>query len=272
MGENKPWHKIEEKHKKAKLVVFDLDGTLTPSKSDMDEEMARLIKNLLEKKMLAVISGGKYEQFKKQLLAKLTRSRFDLFKDPRSNLLKNLFLFPTSGATFYRYVAGDWQKIYAEKLTEEEKKRIMEAFEKTFKDLNYSHPEKIYGEVVEDRETQVTFSALGQEASVQIKEAWNKKYNIVRLKMMEILQKHLPDLEVRVGGLTSVDITRKGIDKEYGINQIKKYLGVDFNEMLFVGDALFPGGNDSAVLRTGVPCFEVSGPEDTKKLIQDLLP
>src|SRR3989338_11219611 len=227
----KPLRKIEEQHKKAKLVIFDLDGTITPSKSDMDEEMAGLIKNLLEKKMVAIIGGGKYEQFQKQFLAKL---------EVPSESFQKLFLFPTNATVFYRYVNDGWQEVYAEKLSEEEKKRIFEAFEKTFRELNYSHPEKIYGEVVEDRETQVTFSALGQEAPVQIKEAWNKKYNIVRLKMMEILQKHLPNLEVRVGGLTSVDITRKGIDKEYGINQIKKHLGVDFNEMLFVGDALFP--------------------------------
>src|SRR3989338_10488407 len=98
-------HKIEEQQRKVRLVIFDLDGTLTASKTDMDEEMARLVRNLLERKMVAVISGGRYEQFQKQFLAKFTRSRLDLFKDPRSNLLKNLFLFPTSGASFYRHTA-----------------------------------------------------------------------------------------------------------------------------------------------------------------------
>ena len=156
MDETKPLRKIGEQHRKAKLVVFDLDGTLTASKTDMDEEMAGLIKSLLEKKMVAVISGGKYEQFQKQLLSKLNLG---------SNLsfFKKLFLFPTSGTSFYRYNGQDWEQVYAEKLSEEEKKRILESFEKTFQELNYTHPEKIYGEIVEDRGTQITFSALGQE-------------------------------------------------------------------------------------------------------------
>ena len=98
------FHKIEEQHKKAKLVIFDVDGTLTASKTEMDKEMARLIKNLLEKKMVAIISGGKYEQFQKQLLSKLELS---------SETSKNLFLFPTSGASFYCYNGKDWEQVYA---------------------------------------------------------------------------------------------------------------------------------------------------------------
>src|SRR3989344_1865863 len=264
-------HKIEEQQRKVRLVIFDLDGTLTASKTDMDEEMARLVRNLLERKMVAVISGGRYEQFQKQFLAKFTRSRLDLFKDPRSNLLKNLFLFPTSGASFYRHNGQEWEQVYMEKLSEEEKKIIFEAFEKTFEELNYTHPEKIYGEIIEDRGTQITFSALGQEAPSELKEKWKKEHTGDKLKITETMQKYLPDLEVRAGGYTSVDVTHKVIDKEYGIRQIKKHLGIDFDEMLFVGDALFPGGNDSAVLRTGAPCFEVKGPEETKELIKSLI-
>ncbi|TSC74576.1 MAG: HAD-superfamily hydrolase, partial [Parcubacteria group bacterium Gr01-1014_44] len=251
MLENKPLHKIENKHKKAKLIIFDLDGTLAPSKSDMDAEMAELIKKLLEKKMVAVISGGSYEQFQKQFLAKLTsRPRFDLSENPRSNLLKNLFLFPTSGSTFYRYAANGWQEVYAENLSEEEKRKVFEAFTKTFQESNHSHPEKTYGKVIEDRGTQITFSAVGQEAPLEVKGEWNKAHHAVRLKLATTLQTFLPDLEVQLGGLTSIDVTCKGIDKEYGIRQIKKHLGIDFNEMLFVGDALFPGGNDYAAVRT----------------------
>jgi len=235
---------------------------LAPSKSDIDAEMALLIKKLLEKKLVAVIGGGKYELFQKQFLANLRAPE---------KLLKNLFLFPTSATSFYRYAKGKWREIYAEKLSGEEKSKIFEAFEKTFRKLNYSHPPKIYGELIEDRGTQVTFSALGQKAPLYLKEKWKKEHTADKLKIAQTLQKYLPTLEVGAAGYTSIDVTRKGIDKEYGIRQIKKHLGITFGEMLFVGDALFPGGNDSAALRTGVDCFEVSGPEDTKKLIKNLL-
>ncbi|OGN03662.1 MAG: hypothetical protein A2831_02140 [Candidatus Yanofskybacteria bacterium RIFCSPHIGHO2_01_FULL_44_17] len=254
--------KINEGHKKARLVIFDLDGTLTASKTDMDEEMAGLLKGLLQKKQVAVIGGGAYEQFQKQFLAKL---------DAPAESLKNLFLFPTTATSFYHYVETGWQEVYVEKLTDEEKKRIFEAFEKTFKELDYHHPNKIYGELIEDRGTQVTFSALGQKAPLPEKEKWKKENADLKLKMVGILQNYLPNMEVRAAGHTSIDVTRKGIDKEYGIAQIKQHLGISFDEMLFVGDALFEGGNDYPALSTGVPCFEVSGPEDTKKIIGSLL-
>lgn len=258
----KPLRKIQRKYKKAKLVIFDLDGTLAPSKSDMDAEMALLFKKLLEKKLIAVIGGGKYELFQKHFLAKLHAPKL---------LLKNLFLFPTSATSFYRYINGHWRKIYAKKLSGKEKGKISEAFKKTFKKLDYHNPKKIYGKLIEDRGTQVTFSALGQKAPLKLKEKWKKEHMTDKIKITKTLQKYLPDLEVRAAGYTSIDVTRKGIDKEYGIRQIKKHLGVPFGAMLFVGDALFKGGNDYAALRTGIPCFEVKGPEETKKIIKDLL-
>ena len=103
------------------------------------------------------------------------------------------------------------------------------------------------------------------------KNKWKKEHTGIKLKIAKTLQKNLPNLEVRAAGFTSIDVTRKGIDKEYGIRQIKKHLGIDFDEMLFVGDTLFPGGNDYAALRTGVDCIEVKTTQDTKKLIRFLL-
>lgn len=253
---------IDENLKKVKLVVFDLDGTLTASKTAMDDEVVALFIELLKKKQVAVIGGGRYEKFKKQLLDRLPTSGTEF---------TNLFLFPTTASSFYRYVNGGWTQVYTESLSDEEKANVLEAFERTFKELNYSHPDKVYGELIEDRGTQITFSALGQEAPLELKEKWKKEHSEDKLKITRALQKYLPDFEVRAAGYTSIDVTRKGIDKEYGINQIKKHLVVPFNDMIFVGDALFPGGNDSAVLRTGVMCLEVNGPEDTKKLIRQLL-
>ena len=245
-----------------KLVVFDLDGTLADSKADMDEEMAGLLKNLLEKKFVAVIGGGKYELFQRQLLSKL---------NVPAELLKKFFLFPTTSTSFYRYDGSVWNQVYSHNLTEEEKKRILDAFEKAFLETGYRHPEKVYGEVIEDRGTQVTFSALGQGAPLELKDKWKKEYSDMKLKIAETVQRYLPDMEVRSAGFTSIDVTHKGIDKEYGLRQIEKQLGISLDEMMFVGDALFPGGNDSAALRTGIPCFEVKGIQDTKGLIRYLL-
>lgn len=257
------------KLRQKKLIVFDIDGTLTPSKAPADKEMIQLLLNLLDNKSVAIIGGGKYSLFKEQLVEQLPAH------DER---LKKLYLFPTNSTAFYRFNT-DWTEVYSHALSEDEKEKIKNAFEKTFNEVKYNHPDKTYGPVIEDRSTQITFSALGQEVvamcgeemGVKLKEDWNKKYDSLRQKMREILQKLLPEFEVRAGGLTSIDVTRKGIDKAYGVRQIAEHLNVKIEDMLFVGDAIFPGGNDYAALQTGIDYVKVNNPSDTKELIKTLI-
>jgi phosphomannomutase len=236
-----------------KLFAFDLDGTLSESKSAMDEEMANLIDRLLRKRKVAIISGGAFEQFQRQMPA--------LKSAPEQ--LKNLFFFPTTGTRFYRYEGNDWQQVYADELTVEERAKIKDAFEKAFEDIGYKHPETVYGEVVEDRGTQVTFSAVGQQAPLEAKKLWRETQDR-RSEIVQALQKYIPEFEAKMPGVTSIDVTRKGIDKAYGILKIEEYLGVKPAEIIFTGDALFEGGNDHAVIRTGVDTQAVTNPEDTK--------
>lgn len=243
------------------LVVFDLDGTLTESKAKMDREMASLLRALLLRKKVAVIGGGRYEQFRAQFVEQMRAP---------TPLLRGLFLFPTSSTSFYRYRRG-WRKVYAHDLPPRTKKDIYAAFENVFGRIGYAHPGRVYGEIIEDRGTQITFSALGQRAPVREKKLWNKKYNAARLKMRNMLQRLLASLEVRTGGLTSIDVTRRGIDKAYGIRQIERQLHIPRRDMVFVGDAIYPGGNDYAVVKAGVDYMKVSGPGETKKFIRNLL-
>lgn len=261
--------KIEEVPKNKKLIVFDLDGTLAETKSDLDKDTADLLSRLLVKYPVAVIGGGSYAQFQRQFLSKLNLP---------SSLFNNLFLFPTTSTTFYRYIRGRWRQVYAEKLSSAEKKQIREAFQAALKETGWVKPKTVYGKLLEDRGTQMSFSALGQdvvkilgEKGVELKKRWRDENQEFKLKLAQAVQKRLPNLEVRAAGYTTIDVTRKGIDKEYGLKQIKKHLKVPFEKMLFVGDALFPDGNDHAALRTGVQCFEVKGAGDTKKLIEYLL-
>lgn len=253
---------IKEAPKGKKLIVFDLDGTLTESKSDIDSEMAALLGQLLETKKVAIIGGGKFESFQRQLLSKLSVSE---------ELLKNLFLFPTTATTFYKYDNNDWVEVYSQHFSKGEKEKILSSLGKTLQELNYKRPDKTYGELIEDRGAEITFSALGQEAPTELKEKWNKANPDVRAKIEEVLQKHLPDMEVKVAGLTSIDVTRRGIDKSFGIKQMGKYLNTPLEDMLFVGDNFSYEGNDEPVLGTGVLCFEVKSIEDTKNLIRQLL-
>lgn len=250
------------------LIVFDLDGTLAPTKSVIDGEMNGLITRLLEQKKVAVIGGGKLDLFKEQFLNKL--------RAPKERL-KHLYLFPTTATVFLRY-HNKWGKVYEHKLSRQTRRKIIRVFLQALKDINYQHPKKTYGRTIEDRGTQVTFSALGQDVvkvlgkkGVELKNKWRDENTPLKLKIARLVSKALPNLEVRAAGHTSIDVTQKGIDKAYGLKQIEKYLRVPISKMLFVGDAIFPGGNDYAITKTRVDYIAVKNPQETKKIIKWLL-
>jgi HAD superfamily hydrolase (TIGR01484 family) len=243
------------------LIVFDLDGTLTESKAPLKPDMARALAALLAQKRVAIIGGGSYEQFKAQFVGR--------FQCPPA-LFKNLFLFPTTSTSFYRYQRSGWKQVYRKVLKPAEKKKIMHAFADAFAAAGYVPPKKLWGNAIEDRGSQITFSALGQRAPVKAKAAWNKKSD-ARPALMKIIQKELPRFEVRRGGLTSIDVTQKGIDKAYGVRQIEKELKISIKDMVFIGDALYPGGNDAAAKKTGVQTIAVKGPKDTIEIIKKIL-
>ena len=241
-----------------KLIVFDLDGTLAESKSSLDAEMARLLNSLLGIVKVAVISGGDWPQFEKQVLANLSHGE----------CLKNLSLLPTCGTKFYRYDGG-WTKIYSEDFTVEEKAKITRSLQQVSDDSGLK-PAKVWGEVIEDRGSQITFSALGQQAPLEAKEKWDPDFS-KRKKMKERLAQLLPEFSVRLGGTTSVDVTKPGIDKAYGIGKLRDTLGIAIREMIFVGDALFPGGNDYPAEEAGALSIQVKNPHETKRVVETII-
>jgi|SRR3989344_2612845 len=252
---------------KFELIAFDIDGTLTRSKSplednpNVDTDMSDLLGELLEKYKVAIISGASLTQFKNQILAHLTQD---------GEKLKNLFLLPTNGSTLCVYEGSEWLCPAAEQLTDDEKSQIYEAFDKMFAEVGFTIPAHVYGEVIEDRGSQITFSAFGQMAPLEIKEAWDKDHHR-REEMIMVLGKHLPDFASHIGGATSIDVTRKWIDKAYGLHKLLKYLNIDAKNLLYIGDELQPGGNDSPALTVAGECRAVTGPEDTKQVINELL-
>lgn len=244
-----------------KIAIFDLDGTLAESKAKIDHEMARALKRLLGRFNVAVISGGAWPQFESQLIGMLSLS-------PEER--KRLHLFPTSGTSFYSYVEDAWKQMYSDDLSPEEVKKIMDAFRKVLLNPGVAMPRRFWGDQLENRGTQITFSAMGQLAPVAEKKKWDPTF-AKRLVLIEKLMVLIPEFELRAGGSTSIDVTHKGIDKAYGIRQIEKYLPFTRADMMFVGDALFPGGNDHAVMTTGVTCIETSGPFSTLQIIENFM-
>ncbi|MDR3688086.1 MAG: HAD-IIB family hydrolase [Fimbriimonas sp.] len=241
-----------------KLIVFDLDGTLAESKSALDPEMALFLGGLLDIVRVAVISGGGWPQFESQLLSKLT-------VDGR---LEDLSLLPTCGTKFYHYESG-WKLLYAENFTEAERIKILTSLKQVVEKSDFKI-ERTWGEQIEDRGSQITFSALGQAAPIDAKKDWDPDF-AKRQKMRERLGQVIPEFSVRLGGTTSVDVTRPGIDKAYGIRKLRDTLSIPIHEMVFVGDALFPGGNDYPAKEAGVVCIQVRDPNECKRVIETIL-
>ncbi len=121
--------------------------------------------------------------------------------------------------------------------------------------------------MIEDRDSQITFSALGQAAPLDEKKKWDPDFG-KRKKIAAILTPLIPEFSIQLGGSTSIDITRPGIDKAYGVQKLKETLGIAIEDMIFVGDALFPGGNDYPAKQAGVVSIAVRDPEETKRVIE----
>jgi HAD superfamily hydrolase (TIGR01484 family) len=247
-------------YKSKKIIVFDLDGTLAESKQSLDQKMAGLLGQLLEVKKVAIITGGGFPQLQKQVISKISFN---------SDKFKNLYIFPTKGAMMYSFDGNDWKKIYEKILTVEEKEKIRNAFAEIYREIDFL-PKEHYGDVLEDRLSQFTFSALGQDAPVELKKNWDpdaSKRKIIK----EHLDKYLSEFAVEIGGSTSIDITQKSIDKAYAIEQICKYLDMKIDDILFIGDAIFEGGNDYSVIKTKVKNINVKDYNETKDIIRDII-
>ena len=239
-----------------RLLVFDLDGTLAPSKSPIDAEMGAELAALLPSIKVAIISGGDFPQFQTQVLARL----------PPGADLSNLSILPTCGTKFFAYDGGTWRKLYSEDLDARQKAAIAGALNEAVLESGFK-AEKTWGEPIEDRGSQITYSALGQQAPLDAKKAWDPDLS-KRRRIKALLDPMLPQFSVNIGGETSIDVTLPGIDKAYGIRKLRDILGIALDAMLYVGDALFPGGNDYPARETGITCIQVRDPDETKRVVE----
>lgn len=244
-----------------KILAFDLDDTLSITKTPIDPAMVAVLGDILEHYEICVISGASFEQMKVQVVAPLS-----VLGEEK---LAKVHLMPTCGTRYYRFQDSDWSLQYAHDLTDEQKTQITAALEKAAKSLGLWLDEPA-GEIIEDRLSQITYSALGQKANAEDKYAWDPD-NSKKFAIRDLVAAELPDLEVRAGGTTSIDVTLPGIDKAYGMQQLIDHAGVTKEEIFFFGDKLQDGGNDYPVKLFGIDTQEVEGWEDTAGHLRELI-
>ena len=241
-----------------KGLIFDLDGTLAPSKSEPLQEMKDTFCAAIKHFNIAIVSGATFEQFKKQFVGHLPCSDFS-----------KLLLMPTNGAAMYVFENGEWKCLEDHKLSDEEAVKITEAIVGAMGKFDISQTIE-YGIQIENRGPQVTFSGCGQEAPISVKEKWDPDMSL-RTRVAEYLRPLLPEFEVRVAGMTSVDVTKKGFDKAYAVRKILSHWNFETRDVLYVGDALYPGGNDELAATVGEPTYKVKDPAETEKVLRKLI-
>ena len=241
------------------LVAFDLDNTLAASKQPLEPFMGDALADLLGVADVAVISGGDWPQFEKQVASRL----------PERADLSRLWLQPTTGTKLYTHRDGRWSAVYAELFDDATKRAILTGFDEALAATGFV-PEQTWGERVEDRGSQITFSALGQQAPLEAKEHWDPDFAKRRVIQAD-LKRRLPGLSINMGGATSIDVTREGVDKAYGLRKLSEVSGFPLDGFLFIGDAIFPGGNDYPAKTMGLDTVRVRDPQETAAVIAGMV-
>lgn len=243
-----------------RAAVFDLDNTLARSFEAPAPAMTRGVEDILRHMPVAIISAASFERMQKHLLPGFS---------PSVNST-HLYLLPVNGAGCYAFEEGSWHPQYHFEFTEKERAAILSALRESIEETGVGAGSPKYGEQIVDYKGYIAYTALGLNATREEKDSWDpdcSKRNMLR----QALQKKIPEFDVYIGGKTSVDIMCKGINKAYGVLWLAKHLSILPQDMLFVGDALYPGGNDAVVIPTGIPTIQVAGPHDTKTVIDEIL-
>ena len=241
-----------------KAAIFDLDETLAPSFQAPSDYMIQILSALLDIMPVAIMSGAGFDRINAGVTARMPR------------LSGNFYIFPNSSSQCYIYDAGVWRVEYNHLLTDDERTRIRNAIMQCIQGLDVIKSTPSYGERIVDREAQIAFTIVGLEAPLDIKQSWDPDGGKRRI-IIEALEQKLVGFDILIGGASTIDITRKDVNKAYGVEWLSKRLGFQPSEMLYVGDALYEGGNDAVVIPTGIQTRPVTGPDKTVAIINEIL-
>ena len=258
-----------------KVLSFDIDQTLNVAKTPITEDVAELLTNCLDHFEICPISGQKFDQF----LIQIINPMLEYGVSPKQ--LSHMHMFVAQGTQYYHYRPesddeeydeSHWQQVYNHPLTDEQIEKITNAIETAAKETGFWEEDKLQegDEIIENRLSQVTFSALGQKAGTEEKYAWDpdhKKREQIVAKAKELA----PEFDYEIGGTTSINAFTPGMNKQFGMTHLMEELGVVKEDILYFGDMTQPGGNDYPVVRMGIDTITVRSHEDTAYALRGIL-
>ena len=242
-----------------KVALFDLDDTIAPSFEPPSDEMITRVIALLARMPVAIVTGRDFPWMNKDFLPKVA-----------AECAGDFYVISESGAQCSYWNGSEWQEMYEHAISAEERARIHQAIVAAVEQTGVLAGLQRFGEQFVDRKAAVAFSCTGWLVPKELRDSWdpgNKRRSVLR----ERLATQLPEYEVMMGGATTVDVTKQGINKAFGIRWLCEHTKIAPEDMLYIGDSLFPGGNDYIVIGTGVQTRATSGPEETLRIIDELL-
>ncbi|KAJ3259841.1 Phosphomannomutase [Boothiomyces macroporosus] len=237
------------------LVLFDIDGTLTPARKTISQEMRNTLAELRKKVVVGFVGGS---DLPKQI-EQIGDDVLDLFD----------FSFAENGLTAYRLGQKLESESFIRFLGEERYKRLANFILKYIADLDI--PIK-RGTFIEFRNGMINVSPIGRNCSHPEREEFERfdKLHNIRPKFVEALKAEFPDygLVYSIGGQISFDVVPEGWDKTYCLKHVKNE---NFKEIHFFGDKTFKGGNDYEIYtHPDIKGHSVTSPEDTIKILKEL--
>lgn len=249
-----------------KVLAFDIDQTLNIAKTPIPNEIAELLLKCLDHFEICPISGQKFDQFMIQIV--------DRLPNPTPEQLSHLHLFVAQGTQYYRYnlAKNDWELVYNYPLSDEQVVKISATIERAARELGFWEEDQLTpgDEIIENRLSQVTFSALGQTAGTDAKYAWDPDCK-KREKIVEKCREYAPEFDYEIGGTTSINAVTPGMNKKFGMTHLLEELNVTKDDILYFGDMTQPGGNDYPVIEMGIDTITVRSHEDTAYALRGIL-
>lgn len=219
-----------------KHIFFDLDSTLTPSRAEILPDHKPLFERLCQSKDVSVVSGGMMEQFKKQLPIEQKGLYYVLSQQGNYALDKN-------GAVLWQ------ERVTSEQ--EEVARNVAAIFIEAFQKIRPTHITDM-NDTFENRGSLLAISVVGFHAPNEIKYAADPDQSIRRQLIAdhpgEVEQLRKVGLQIMPAGTTTFDIILEGKHKGYNITRFIEKMGWNKDDCLYIGDALFPGGNDETVI------------------------
>jgi hypothetical protein len=261
-----------------RVLSFDVDQTLNVAKTPIPPEMAKVLTKCLDYFEICPISGQKFEQFLIQIVKPLK----DAGATPEQ--LQHLHLFVAQGTQYYQYNSAtaenadapaadkEWHQVYNYPLSDADVAKITETLEQSARELGYWEADRLQegDEIIENRLSQVTFSALGQTAPTEAKYAWDPDLK-KREKIVAKCREKLPNFLYEIGGTTSINVAAPGMNKEFGMTHLLEELKVDKSQVLYFGDMTQPGGNDYPIVQMDIDTIAVRSHEDTLFALRGIL-